>query len=784
MPPDDRAAGVAAGSGVGGGGAPAVSPLELLARDDKWQLAAGEGVAFVPPFPAWLHLPGFWDEGAVFHYAFGPLFTVAVLGVDGLELPVRLVTRRWTPADLTSEYRLPGGITATEVRTVQPGGVFASEWRLIMPRPTPLHLVAWTAQPASAVDLASVGWTGALTFVRTLSDHSGTEFRAAAELTCVGEAASWGAALSDTTPLRPDWRLTPFAEQWSVRRRLTSDVPLGSASPGAVLFAAVHRALDPAVHDLTVAFALRASAVDPSLRAVADVSTRDSAIVHAKGAGASPPRRVAAPGWIPPLAAASRRRWGAFVERVPSLGCSDPYVETQYWYGWYGLSLNTIAAGVGTFQHPCVCEGTGLARRLSASAVPALVKELRWTNPDLCRSLIRAVFAHQREDGSLPRCVFVDRIDTEESDDTDWGAAFDAVNAVAPDPAFAAEMYFRLARYAEWLVRTRDPESSGLFNAPPLNRAARTSVRHTTSGVAPQGASSRDRSRGALPEPPVKSVRATVCAYTLLRVLERFAAESGQRAESARWGGAADRTRRAVRERMWSVDLGTFCDVDQVTGKSVGGHTDHGFLPFATDLATDDHRPGFERTLLDPQKFWTPFPVPSLAADDPRFDAAGVLDGVRLAAPRNGRVWPASSCVVIDALASHGRERVPRLRDAAAHLIQRSIRMRFTDGDVARPNAYEHYSPLTGAPSLFRGHDDHQQGWLNDIIIRYVAGVRLRPDGITIDPLPLGLDRLELSGVAIAGHRVDVTIDGSRCVATVDGAPHHGSVGSPTDVMW
>lgn len=778
MPPDERAA------GTGGAEALAVSPLDLLARDDKWQLGAGEGVAFVPTFPAWLDRPGFWDEGAVFHYAFGPLFTVAVLGADGFELPMRLVTRRWTPADLTSEYRLPGGLTATEVRTVQPGGVFASEWRLTMPRPTPLHLVAWTAQPASDVDLASVAWTGALTFVRTLSDHTGTAFRAAAELTCVGEAASWGAELSDATPLRPDWRLTPFADQWAVRRGLTSEARLGRPAPDAVLFAAVHRALDPSVHDVTAAVAIRVSAVDPSLRAVADASTPDGTIAPAKSAAASTSRRAVAAGWLPPLAAASRRRWGTFVERVPFLACSDPYLETHYWYGWYGLSLNTIAAGVATFQHPCVCEGTGPARRLSASAVPALARELRWTNSDLCRSLIRAVFAHQREDGSLPRCVFVDRIDTEDSDDTDWGSAFDAVNAVAPDPAFAAEMYFRLARYAEWLVRTRDPESSGLFTAPLSERAGRASAGHSTSGVASHGTSSRDRSRGASPQPPVKSVKVTVYAYTLLRVLERFAAESGQRAESARWGGAADRTRRAVRERMWSVDLATFCDVDPVTGKPVGGRTDRGFLPFATDLATDDHRPGFERTLLDPEKFWTPFPVPSLAADDPRFDPAGILDGVRLAAPRNGRVWPAANCVVIDALASHGRERVPRLRAAAAHLIQRSIRMQFTDGDAARPNAYEHYSPLTGAPSLFRGQDDHQQAWLNDIIIRYVAGVRLRPDGITIDPLPLGLDRLELSGVAIAGHRVDVTIDGPRCVATVDGAGYRGSVGTPTDVTW
>jgi hypothetical protein len=777
MPPEERAAASeVAGGGSASAEAPTVAPLELLARDDKWQLAAGEGVAFVPTFPAWLDHAGFWDDGAVFHYAFGPLFTVVVLAADGRELPLRLVSRRWTPADLTSEYRLPGGITATEMRTVQPGGVFASEWRLHTPRPMPLHLVAWTAQPARDVDLSSVAWTGALTFVRTLSDDSGTAFPAAADLTCVGEAAGWGAELSDITPLRPDWRLTPFAEQWAARGGLTNVVRLGRPGPDAVLFAAVHRALDPAVNDSTVAFAIRVSAAEPSLRVATDASMGYAAVAPANRAAAAAGRRSAMPGGLPPLAAASRRRWATLVEAVPRFACSDPYLETYYWYRWYTLALNTIVGGVGSLQHPGVCEGTGRARRLAAATVPGLVRQLRWTNPDLCRSLIRALFAHQREDGSLPRCIFVDRVDTNDADDTDWGAAFHAVNEVAPDPAFAAEMYFRLARYAEWLVRTRDPESSGLFNSSPVVRA--------TPAAAPPSASGPDRSRGALPGPSVKAVAATVHAYTLLRVLERFAAESGQLAESARWGGAADRTRRAVRERMWRVELATFCDLDSDTGKPVGGRTDHGFLPFATDLATDDHRPGFERTLLDPEKFWTPFPVPSLAADDPRFDAGGVVNGIRVAAPRNGRVWPASNCVVIDALTSHDRERVPRLRDAAAHLIQRSVRMRFTDGDAARPNAYEHYSPLTGAASVYSGHDDHQDGWLNDIIVRHVAGVGARADGITVDPLPLGLDRLELSGVTIAGHRVDVTIDGRQVVAVVDGVGHRGSLGTPIDVMW
>lgn len=41
---------------------PVSDPLELLARTDKWQPSAGEGLVFAPPFPVWLDVLGFWDE--------------------------------------------------------------------------------------------------------------------------------------------------------------------------------------------------------------------------------------------------------------------------------------------------------------------------------------------------------------------------------------------------------------------------------------------------------------------------------------------------------------------------------------------------------------------------------------------------------------------------------------------------------------------------------------------------------------------------------------------------
>src|SRR5205814_292770 len=47
------------------------------------------------------------------------------------------------------------------------------------------------------------------------------------------------------------------------------------------------------------------------------------------------------------LAAMSRTAWLKYFADVPYFECSDPYLQTQYWYRWYGLRLLTVDLGEG-----------------------------------------------------------------------------------------------------------------------------------------------------------------------------------------------------------------------------------------------------------------------------------------------------------------------------------------------------------------------------------------------------------------------------------------------------
>ncbi|MBX6331725.1 MAG: hypothetical protein IRY91_07750 [Gemmatimonadaceae bacterium] len=739
-----------------------IEPLELLARPDKWYLSAADGILFAPPAPAWLDRPGFWDEATLYHCAFAPVFTVAALDGDGREIALRVSSRRWTPAELTVEYRLANGMTATEVRTVQPGGVFASEWRVHGMRAAPIHLIAWTAQDAATLDGASVEYNGALAFARTVRDERGRALAVRAELAAAGGATSWSVALADGAVGHPHWVQTPFVEQWgSEGQGLPRAAVLGDPSAGGVFYGAVHRHIEAGPDGAAAAFAMRLAITDPALQ-------------RAEPAASSPARDVATPAAAAPaatLGGASRRRWQELFARVPEFRCSDPYLEHYYWYRWYGIWLNAVAPGTGCFAAPTVCEGVGSLHQPTALAAQCHARELRWLRtPDYARGVLTTFLAAQRRDGSLPASVLVDGAEPPGIGHVNWGDALHAVDVVWPDDEFLRRVYVPLARYARWLLAARDREGTGL-----IDLVSRAEVSQPYVAAPPEGEREGTHRR------PLKGVEATVHAYTLMRTLARIAPRAGAAADAAEWSARADRIAEAVRTRMWDDTAEMFFDVDAGTGALTGVKSAACFAPYATDLVRAEHLPGLERHLLDPDEFWTPFPVPSMARDDPRFSATGIWKGKREGRPWNGRTWPLTNSQVVEALARSAAHE-PRFRERTAQLVHRFVRMMFEDGDLARPSCYEHYNPLTGQGSAYRGIDDHQQSWVADLIIAHVMGVRPHAEGITIDPFPFGLERAELTGVEARGRRVDVFIDAGHVTARVDDAIYECALGEAIDV--
>ena len=743
-------------------------PVALLARADKWFLSASDGIAFAPPFPQWLDVPGFWDEATLHHYSFAPVFTVSAVDDEGRALSMRAVARRWTPAELTVDYRLSNGMMASEVRTVQPGGVFASEWLVQGLRHAPLHLIAWTAREAATVNRRSVKYDGAFAFEATVHDERGEALPVRAELACYGETSSWSAYFTAPVPLEPRWELTPFAEKWA-GDGLPREIRLDGNANNAMLFGAVHRTLAVTTDGAWSTFAMRLTPLQlPRTRP--DAGADLPRIAVASG-GASIPSHAAS------LGGASRRRWAERFSRVPAFRCSDPYLERCYWYHWYGLWFNSIEQDAGAIAAPAMCEGIGALHTPSALAAPALARDLRWLDsPELARGTIRSFFAQQRADGSVPARLYADHRANVGVAQSNWGDAIRAIDAVWPDDAFLREMYAPLSRYADWLMLVRDPEASGMIGiASPREIGERHSSRFEA--VDPGGAS-HERAAAAR----LKGIDVTTYAYTLARALEAMADRAGQPPDARRWRVLCQRIETSVRERMWDEKDEMFSDFDSRGGERTRVKTAHAFYPYATELVRAGHLAGLERHLLDPAEFWTPFPVPVTSVDDPFFSAYGEWRGQRQEEPWNGRVRPSVNSHVMDALGAAARSGAPSLRAAAALYLRRFVRMMFHDGDLDRPNSFEHYNPLAGHASMYRGLDDVQRSWIIDHIVSYVMGIRVHDRGITIDPLPFELDRAELLHVHARGRELDVRIAGHRVVVAVDGDVQESVLGEPLEI--
>jgi hypothetical protein len=732
-----------------------IDPIEHLARDDKWYLGAGDGTLFAPTYPAWLDTPGYWDEATVYQYAFAPLFTITVLDASGQEIPARAVSRRWTPADLTLTYTLGPGVTATEVRTVHPGGVFVSEWRFSAFEPARLHLVAWTAQDGASVPLGEAAWTdGALRFPRVLSDRRQQPLRVRAELACVGEPTSWAAYRSEKSAAQPAWRYTPFVEHWRAQS-LPREVRDEGISPDGLFYAAVHRAVEVGYQGASAVFAMRITADDDALRD----TTVSRAVVPTHGT----------------IAGASRRRWHAWFERVPQLACSDPYLETYYWYRWYGLHLNATAAGHGNHRWPSMCEGIGFFHQPISYSAQCHVRELRWLdNPEHARGVLRTFFGNQREDGSLHGRVYANHLTGTDYYHADWGGALMALESAWPDPAFIAELYPAMARFGDWMVRTRDADGTGMFDVVDQYETGQEYMSRYQA-VDPDADRYGWENRLRL-----KGIDVTVYAYVLFRTLQRHAATGGDK--PGKWKTRAERTRDAVRGRMWDAASGMFSDVNPATWQRTGVKAAVCFYPYFTDLVDASHVAGLKQTLLNPAHFWTDFPVPSSSVDDPLFNAEAEWKGKRHVCPWNGRTWPMTNSHIVEALAAASRLGAPTLRKHAGDLIKRFVRMMFHDGDLRRPNCYEHYNPYTGHASVYRGIDDYQHSWVADLILQYVAGVRPHATGVTIDPFPCGLEQLTLSGVRVRGRTIEVRIVGERFTVISGGDRFESVMGSAVEL--
>jgi glycogen debranching enzyme len=140
----------------------------------------------------------------------------------------------------------------------------------------------------------------------------------------------------------------------------------------------------------------------------------------------------------------------------------------------------------------------------------------------------------------------------------------------------------------------------------------------------------------------------------------------------------AKRTEQAIIEKCWNAQDMTFRCLAK-DNSFVSTLTVSNLFPLLLPNLPREYAEAVFAQLIDSKKFWTPYPIPSVAADEPMFDA----DRKEQLLWR-GPTWINTNWYLVIGLLRHG------FKDAAKELAEKTIAM------VEREGFREFYQPFTG----------------------------------------------------------------------------------------
>jgi hypothetical protein len=304
-------------------------------------------------------------------------------------------------------------------------------------------------------------------------------------------------------------------------------------------------------------------------------------------------------------------------------GGTAPIFSTnnRRWQDAYDRALKVLAGNVEVlphYDHPVLIEGANYAG-IWQECGPLEALVYRRFRPDVARHSHLTFFALQKEDGQLPA----------NNKQTETG--FGQIQMVAPIAATAWDLarttgddqllrtaYQSCARWDQWLMRYRNTRGTGLIEG-----FCTYDTGHDNSprwaGMPNQCPNKDAKICPSAPGLPRLCPDLSATVYGGRVALSAMAKALGKTADADRWTESAEQIRRLIIEKLYVPEDAAFYDLDaqgnfvrirsDVISRVCGEHV--------IDQKTFDHI--WERQLHNPKAFWAPYPLPSIALDDPTF---------------------------------------------------------------------------------------------------------------------------------------------------------------------
>lgn len=375
-----------------------------------------------------------------------------------------------------------------------------------------------------------------------------------------------------------------------------------------------------------------------------------------------------------PEAAAAQQPRAAAAE--PFFRVDEARQQAKYDAALAALKANTIR--INRFSEPVLIEGGPYPGVwLECAPLEGLVYGL--ISQPVAIANHRIFFDFQREDGYLPCSV---------KRTTVGSAQIQMVVPIAAtawelyqstrDREFLATAYRACSRWDDWLVRYRNTRGLGLCEA-----FCEYDTGHDNSprfkGVPKRCPNDDARICPKVDGLPYCAPDLSATVYGGRMALARMARELDQAGEEARWLEAATRIQTAIMDRLYDPRDACFYDLDSngrfvrirgdVLTRVVGEHV----------VSPELFEAIYRKHIRNPASFWAPYPLPSIAMDDPAF--------VR-PIPRNS--WGGASQALTALRAPRWMEHYGKPADLARMMRQ------WVKAIVAAPEFLQQLDPATG----------------------------------------------------------------------------------------
>jgi hypothetical protein len=372
------------------------------------------------------------------------------------------------------------------------------------------------------------------------------------------------------------------------------------------------------------------------------------------------------------------QRWHDWFANVPQV---EAEYEEQYYYAWWVMRAGLISTRFYTTREAMT---PSMIHYVGVWQWDAFFHALAYRHIEkrLAHDQIRIVLDHQREDGMIPDAIHdegaVTHIDHPiEADVTKppllaW-AAYKLFEHDG-DSEFLDEIYEAIVRWNNWWFENNDtdgdglceyqhPYSSGLDNSPLWDEGM-----------------------------PVQAPDLNTYLFLQQEALSKIAGVLGKKEDAEMWWGRAQAMTQRLVERAWDAESGFFWA--SRNGARLNVRTPFSLFPLITGQMPPEISDRLVAHLTDERQFWSRYPVPTVAMDDPKYDPL--------------EMWRGPTWVNVNYLLIEGLQRSGYI-DLAHELRKRTL-----DLICCREDIYEYYHPVTGenppkAASMF--------GWSSAVFI-------------------------------------------------------------------